>query len=418
MNKKFTQENLDKICYKLLCDVFISGAYSNIAIGRGLNKIPPSARAYVTRVFYGTLEKSIQFDYIISKLTEKSPQRSVKVLLKMGLYLLRYTDTPQYAAIDRIVSLSKEVGKSAVSGFINAVLRKSIDVKIPIDNLSAALSYPQWVIDKLLARYSKEFIYENLSRKDDFEKHIRRNGLKINKDEFEGKLGNCQKTSLGYLVTSANLANLNQDEYTFQSLASMLAVRAYLSQEQPKKVLDLCSAPGGKAIYLKELSPNSQIICCDTMPHRLDLIKKYATRMGTKVELVCADASVLNVEWLNQFDLVICDVPCSGLGVKTKPDVLLNRKQTDIVQLSKLQYDILFNAAKYVKEGGVLCYSTCTFLVEENEDVVNKFLKNNSNFALSEINDPYIEKNNGMVNLYPSKYNSDLFFIARMKRIK
>jgi 16S rRNA (cytosine967-C5)-methyltransferase len=149
----------------------------------------------------------------------------------------------------------------------------------------------------------------------------------------------------------------------------------------------------------------------------VELIKKYARRMGAELSCVCADASMLNPEWVGRFDLVICDVPCSGLGVKGKPDILLNRSDSDIDALSRLQYDILSTSANYVKTGGVLCYSTCTLLKEENEDVANKFLSAHKSFVPSPIKDENIEDNDGMVNLYPMRYGSDSFFIAKFRRL-
>ncbi|MCL2675611.1 MAG: methyltransferase domain-containing protein [Firmicutes bacterium] len=485
------KDNDDKICYKLLCEVFLNGSYSMIALGA--SDLSPAGRAYITRLVYGTIEKSVQFDYIIKKLCDKLPQKSVAVMLKMGLYMLRCMAMPDYAAVNRIVDLAKAVGKSGVSGFINAVLRKSTEIIVPRDNLSAHLSYPQWVVNKLLKRYDKDFIVATLERTGEPMRHIRRNANKISEGEFEKKLYSeaqyfgsqirasvqrgeengkgfvqnirpddtfyeavlntvstnpvrsnvvkpditqlnavqsnsvrpdegekrgVQKTALGYLADGSAIAALGADEFTFQSLASMLAVKAYLSGEEFESVLDVCSAPGGKAIYLKELRPKAKVTCCDVLPHRVELIKKYAVRMGAKLEYACEDATCIIPQWLNRFDLVICDVPCSGLGIKTKPDILLNKRESNITELAKLQYDILNGAANYVKAGGVLCYSTCTVFREENEDVAERFLALNRGFELCPIRDEDIEENEGMVNLYPTKYGSDFFFIARFRKVE
>lgn len=397
----------EKIIYELLFKVF-SGGYSGIVLNEMLESIQKD-KAYITRVFYGVLEKNTQLDYIIEKLTTKRPKKPALIILKIGLYLLRYSDTPKHSAIDKTVSITKQIGKNDLSGFINAVLRKSVDYTLNTNDLSVILSVPKWIIQSLQKHYDDEFIKKMLVPID-YRTHIRSN-----------KALSFEKTELGYLVTKEQLDTLNHKDYAIMSLSSMLAVKHYISDFKKNdsiNVLDLCAAPGGKAIYLKELLPNAKVIACDIHPHRLDLIKSYAKRMGTDIEVVQNDATVFNSSLLLselkeskvndeaiKFDLVICDVPCSGLGVKQKPDVFINRKQEDIAPLNKLQSNILFTAAKYVKVGGTLCYSTCTILKEENEEIVERFLSVNSDFKLDK-----------MLNLYPQDHNSDGFFVARMLR--
>jgi len=384
----------EKIIYELLFKVF-SGGYSGIILNKTLENIQ-NDKAYITRVFYGVLEKNIQLDYIIEKLTTKRPKKPALIILKIGLYLLRYSNTPKHSAIDKIVNLTKQIGKNDLAGFINAVLRKSLEYSVQTSDLAINLSVSSWIIDLLQKHYDDEFI-KRMFEITEYRTHVRSN-----------KALNFDKTELGYLVTKEQLDTLDKSDYTIMSLSSMLVVKNYISNlEKTKNIntLDLCAAPGGKAVYLKELLPNAKIIACDIHAHRLDLIKGYAKKMGAEIELRQNDATIFNPEWVNNFDLVICDVPCSGLGVRQKPDVFINRKKEDIPILNKLQFDILNTASKYVKAGGALCYSTCTILKEENEEIIEKFLKANRGFALEK-----------MINLYSHEHNSDGFFVAKTIR--
>lgn len=409
------KQSAEKIVYTLLREVFVSGAYSNIMLDKALKELPVSERPAVTRLFYGTLERSITFDYIIAQLVQKPPKKAIAILIKMGLYLLRYTETPPYAAIDKIVELAKEEGKAGAAGFVNAVLRRSSEVEVPRDDLSAYYSFPRWATKLLTDRYGAEFTEKILSAEQPEGKHIRVNKLKIGVEEFESKLKNFTRSPLGYYIRPVSVEDIPSECYTVQSLSSMIAVNCYLSGEKFGSILDLCAAPGGKAVYLKELLPEAKIVCNDVYPHRVELIRKYAKRMGVSLEYECSDAAQTKAEWLDKFDLVVCDAPCSGLGVRAKPDVFITRKPEDVAELAALQSRILDSAARYVRKGGVLCYSTCTLLKEENEDVAEAFLQRHGDFSFAEINYGKTHTD-GEFNIYPQEFSSDGFFVARFRR--
>ncbi len=411
------------ICYNLLCDVFIEGAYASLQLNNCLNSIKDEKdKAYITNLFYGVIEKSVQFDYIIRSIAGKKPKTSIELLIKMGLYHIRCMSTPAYAAVNEIVKLTKQVGKVGASGFVNAVLRRSEEVELPKDDggtkyLSVNFSVPLWICDKLVSEYGYEFTKQFLSAQNNKLIHIRNNSRVIDKEEFEKLLGDFRKTQLGYFVEHDKLASLNKSYYTVQSLSSMIAVNCYIQGVGGSPVvLDLCGAPGGKSVYLEELAAGASIYCCDLHPHRVELIKKYVKRMKSDVKVILNDATVIFPEWINKCDIVICDVPCSGLGVyKNKPDVLLNKKPSDIEKLKRLQINILDNAKNYVKVGGLLCYSTCTVLKEENEENIAEFLRDNPQFTLEKIQSDFGD--DGMVHLFPQMGEGfDGFFVARMRR--
>lgn len=407
------------ICFKALCKVYFDNAYSHIILGDFLKGAPANDRAYITQLFYGVIENDVQFEYMIGKLTSKKPKKKCMLILKMGLYFLRYADMPDYAAIDKAVTLCKKAGKKDLSGFVNAVLRKSVDIEIPRgkDALSLSLNYncPEWITEKLLKRYGFNFTEDLLKRFKIKKTHIRHNGIKSSYEVLAEKIPQGEKTETGFYIDNA-YKKLDENIYVVQSLASTIAVNCYLSLCAPKKILDLCAAPGGKTAYMYELS-KAEITAAEIYPHRAELIRKYLEKVGAKAEICVNDAVILNKAWLNGFDLVVCDVPCSGTGIiGSRPDVILNRRQEDIKSLSALQREILLAAGAYVKEEGFLCYSTCSLLKEENEDVCLQFLDENKDFFPADMN--FNEHKGSMINLYPHIDNCDGFFVAAFKKTK
>lgn len=419
------------ICYKLLSEVFLDNAYGSIQLNAALSLVKDAKdRAYISNLFYGVLEKNVQLDYILRSLAQKKARPAIEIIIKMGLYQIRYMSTPIYAAINETVEFAKRLGKGGVSGFINALLRKSESFSLPqegeisqADYLSITFSIPKWIVVKLIDQYGYEFAKEFFSYKVDKRTHIRYNANVTNKDEFEKKLSKFEytKSKLGYYVTHNTLKSLDRSAFTAQSLSSMIAVNCYVSSEIcSPKVLDLCGAPGGKSIYLKEIYPNAEVTCCDVHPHRVELIKKYASRMKSSITPALSDATAIFPEWFAAFDTVICDVPCSGIGVyKNKPDILLSKQPSDIEKIACTQRSILDNAKNYVKVGGALCYSTCTVFKEENDNNIEWFLQNNDNFVLDKITSPLVSNNDGMVRIFPNTYDgADGFFVAKLRRVK
>lgn len=418
--------------YKILSKVYQDGTYSNMAfLGERVSDMS-------TRLVYGTLEENVKIDYILSQLIEKKPQKSVLTLLKIGTYaLLNLSDVPKFAIVSECVEVAKSNGKGGASGFINAVLKKVADGKYSLPKesdenyLSVTYSKPQWFCDKLEKQYGKEVARIILSAKSTTLEHIRINSrmatesdveflLKKNKTDFK-------KSDVGGYIVKANDAvrhMFDKGLVTFQSPSSILAVKA-LGVTDGAQILDICSAPGGKAVYMSELCPHGKVVACDLYPHRVALIQKYKNRMHTpNVKAVQADACVLNEEWKDAFDFVLCDAPCSCLGTfKKHPDVFLNKDESCISELAATQRQILENAAKYLKVGGAMVYSTCTLFEEENENVVHDFLEKDVDFVLEHISGlekidggKYLD-NKGMIQILPHD-EYDGFFIAKIRRVK
>lgn len=418
--------------YKILSKVYQDGTYSNMAfLGERVSDMS-------TRLVYGTLEENVKIDYILSQLIEKKPQKSVITLLKIGTYaLLNLSDVPKFAIVSECVEVAKSNGKSGASGFINAVLKKVADGKYSLPKesdenyLSVTYSKPQWFCDKLEKQYGKEVARIILSAKSTTLEHIRINSRMATESDVEFLLKKnktyFKKSDVGGYIVKANDTvrhMFDKGLVTFQSPSSILTVKA-LGVTDGAQILDICSAPGGKAVYMSELCPHGKVVACDLYPHRVALIQKYKNRMHTpNVKAVQADACVLNEEWKDAFDFVLCDAPCSCLGTfKKHPDVFLNKDERCISELATTQRQILENAAKYLKVGGAMVYSTCTLFEEENENVVHDFLEKNVDFVLEHISGlekidggKYLD-NKGMIQILPHD-EYDGFFIAKIRRVK
>lgn len=413
------KNNVDTKLYKsfdVLYDIYVNGAYSSIR----LNKLnDDDDRAYITRTVYGVLENDVKSEYIISQLADKRPSSKVRLIIKLALFLLDNTDTPDYAAVDKCVELCSYIEKYQLKGFVNSLLKRYVSegVKEPkeyAEKLSVETSTPLWLVKAYIKQYGAEQT-ENFLKVPKFTKeHARPNILKIDLDTFKSKL---DKLNIDYTMSEQGgvflnvereiVQMFNKGEITFQSISSIICAE-YLGVKDGDKVLDLCSAPGGKTEYLAERN-NIQITACDIHSHRIDLINSYCSRMGVSgVVTKVNDGTKYNADFESAFDKVLCDAPCSGFGVAhKKSDIYLNKSFNDVEELAKLQSALLENCSKYVKVGGEIVYSTCTMLREENYNIVGKFLKENKDYELL-----------GKQQLLPDGKGMDGFFMAKLRRLK
>lgn len=405
--------------YNALSKIFKEGAYVSDAVYKEIEGDENADIIY--RIVMGVLEKNNELDFKLSKLVDKRPKSAICIVLKQGIYCLDYMDSlPDYAVVNNSVDLAKTINKGAYKGFVNVVLKRAATEKISLPDgdgayaLSIRYGYPEWAINKIFSEYGREKGKEIVAAQKRGGTHVRTNGLIYSDEKFERDLENAgykfEKTKTGYYVSMNPLLKklFIEGRITYQSLTSTYAALA-LDVKDGQNVLDVCSAPGGKAIFVAEKKPTANVVACDIHPHRVELIGAYARRMHVKnVTPTLFDGTAFNKEWEGHFDRVLCDVPCSAMGVvKKQPDVLLNRNENDISALKKVQYSILDNAKNYVKRGGLLVYSTCTIFKEENDDNIEEFLKNNNDF----------EK-------YPSEFDGqylpcdthDGFFIRRLRR--
>lgn len=384
------------------------------------------ASALSTRLVFGVLERDTEISYILDSLVDKQPKRIVRILLKVGVYALLYIDNiPDYAIVNECVETAKAIGKGGAAGFVNAVLKKvstrSYTLPAPSDPdyLSVHFSKPQWFVGRMTAEYGEARTRAVLEEPASDLVHIRVNS-RSSSDEAVKKLFDAHAHEYypsavgGFLVRVTPLVRslFSEGIVTYQSPSSVLAVDA-LAPGGRCEVLDLCSAPGGKAVYASELAPAATVTACDVHPHRVELIKKYAARMGAdNVRPVLSDATVFEPRFEGRFDFVMADVPCTCFGTfKKHPDVFLQRGEEAIAKLAATQRRIIDNAVRYLKPGGVMVYSTCTLFKEEN--IGNAGYAEGLGLSLEKMPVPF--DNDGTLQLLP-RGEWDGFFIARFRK--
>ncbi len=428
--------------YKVLMRTESEGAYSNIALNSELSKIDDEReKSLASALVYGTLENTELFDRQIRTLTGKNAKKlqpEVRVILRMGLAQLVYMDKiPDSAAVNECVNLAKKFAPRA-SGLVNGVLRsfiragKKLDLpekeKDPILYLSAKYSAPLWLSKLWAESYGIEKCEEILSTiKGRAPVYLRVNTTKITEEELLKKLAiegvKAAETKLKNAVSieaSGAIDKLSAYEkglFHVQDLASQLCCML-LGTAENSVVYDVCAAPGGKTFTIAQHMKNTgKIISCDLYPQRVSLIAQGAERLGLlNVEATVRDAMTREED---KADFVLCDAPCSGLGViRRKPDIMLKAKD-ETEALADIQRDILKASAALVKKGGVLIYSTCTLNPAENEENVRWFLNGNTDFEPSPFEIPqWVNCNyeNGMATIFPDRDGADGFFIARLRR--
>ena len=412
-----------------LYDVFYDGKYSNMAVKDALKDEDTAInKNFIAQLIYGVVRYKLTIDYIIEKNSDiklKKMSKYVLLILRMGVYQLCYLDkVPQSAAVNESVKLANKYAFRS-KGFINAVLRnvaKNKDIiDFPTDRikyLSVKYSFTEDMVKKLSQFDFCEELLQSLNEEP--KTTIRINTLKCK------QLQNVEISPLyeyaGY-VKSLNIADSKEykdGKFTVQDIAAMMPTLA-LSPKENEVCVDVCAAPGGKTTHMAELMKNKgKIYAFDIHQHKVELIKKNANRMG--IDIISAEVFDATEIWeplIEKADKVLADVPCSGIGIISgKPDIKWNKE--DVSELPKIQLKILENASKYLKIGGELVYSTCTLYCEENECVVNEFIKNHQNFELQKIElpSPLMQENKGYITLYPNFSGTDGFFIAKIKRCR
>ena len=395
--------------------------------------------ALATRLCYGVIQNMLLCDFCVDRFSkQKSSRLEPKLLdiLRLSVYQILFMDKiPDMAAVNEGVDLAKKAGLSRASGMVNAVLRRvsenktelmSVSGKKGMERLSILYSHPLWLAEMFAERFGYEQT-EKLLKANNSEVPITAqvNVLKANTLELAEKLEADLHPWLSDTIVLNSMASildsgaLEDGLLYIQDAAAKLAVAA-ASPAEGMRILDACAAPGGKSFTAAMLTGNkAEIISCDIHEKKLSRVEKGAERLGiTCIKTLAMDARVQEESFLNSFDIVIADVPCSGFGViRKKPDIRYKSPE-DIAGLPEIQLDILKNLSAYVKAGGILMYLTCTLLKSENEDVVNTFLADNKDFYAEEFALPFSDTKteNGMVTLLPHIHGTDGFFICRIRR--
>ena len=425
--------NARKLALDAIDKIMTSNGYSNIVVNETLKKFELSVedRGLFTNLVYGTIQHLLTIEYYLEPFIEKKkPKHYIHYLLCMSVYQLVYLKIESYAVVNEAVSIAR-LKDMKIASFVNGVLRNFLRNNLrdieelrsngdEIGYLSVKYSVPSWLVAFFLKDYSfsvtEEILKENNIEKKDA---IRVNTLKATKEEVKEKLDNL---GIGYaeseiakdaLIVDKPIINTEVMIRGFavvQDISSQLV--SVVCDPLPKSsILDLCSAPGGKASHLAALMNNTgRIFACDIYPHKIKLMNEMFSRLDVScVKTQQIDARLVkNVVRSSCFDYVICDAPCSGLGVIShKVDLKYHINIDAIDSIINLQKEILDATCNLVKVGGFYLYSTCTINKDENEYQIKEFLKRHPRFSI------VYEKQ-----ILPQDYHTDGFYICKMRRDK
>lgn len=428
--------NIRGIVLDILIEVLENQQYSHLVIRDVLDKyryLEKQERAFLTRLAEGTIERKIELDYVIDQFS-KTPVRKqkpvIRNILRMGVYQLRHMDSvPDSAVCNEAVKLAKKRGFSQLSGFVNGVLRNIArgreqivwpdEKRDLLANWEVTYSMPRWILEQWEHSYGRERTKRIL---DAFEEQnpltVRTNLNQISTEELMTKLegeGVTVKRNmrLPYALELSGFDYLNglesflAGDFYIQDLSSMMV--AHTADPKPGDyIIDVCAAPGGKSTHLAEMLRGTGMVeARDLTDYKVGLLEENIARHGlSNMKAVRWDARVLDEESVEKADILVCDLPCSGLGVMGKKTDIRYRmtpeKQGELVQL---QREILQTVCSYVKPGGTLVYSTCTIHTDENEGNVEWFLQEHPEFT------PVSREQ-----MFPGDWGNDGFFIAKMKR--
>ena len=412
--------------YNVLDDVYRRGAYASQALGSVLPSLSPRDRKAVNRMVLGVIEHNEEWNYQLSRLCRKQPKPVVRTLLRLGMYCLKYMQSmPSYTSVNDTVELCKAV-KREQTGFVNATLKAYIEVMddLPtsgLESVAIRANMPIWLVNRYIDQYGVEEGIRLATTKYNHT-HLRWNERSYSRLQLKNFIEqnglHATDTPHGYLVGATEPYGdlLAKGMATVQALDSIYICNALIEDEGKGRMLDLCAAPGGKSVYLAEKYRDLDVTACDVHPHRVALIESYARRMGVdNVHAIEHDGTEYEEEWKESYNYVLVDAPCSGLGVVgSNPDIVLNRTEESLRSLPVLQEHLLQVAARYVKPFGVLVYSTCTNLREENGNVVTAFLRSHPEFGLESMSN--LPANEGMLQFEPDEEGNEGFFVARLRK--
>ena len=430
-----------QIALRILDEYEAAGKFINLALSTHLtDRLSVEEKAALTALIYTTVERKLTYDYYICAISKRSDSDidpHTKNILRLGLcQILDMRSVPDFAAVNESVKLARGPGeKSFVNGILRAAVRQKGNMPMPPEAknyrryLSVKYSFPLATVkhfDSLFGRESTERILEfyNSEKYTD----VTVNTLKISVEEYKillHKAGlTAEENSLSPIsiringsVNPERLPGFSDGFFFVQDRASAISA-GVLSPEENNLVIDVCSAPGGKSYAASILSAGgAKIYSFDLHESKLSLISSGADRLGLdNITVSGRDATTPDESLLGMADRVICDAPCSGLGVLGKKPDLRYKDITDTTELSALQLDILCASASYLKVGGYVVYSTCTLNPMENEQVVARFLEKHPDFELTPFAVGDIIAPEGMLTLLPNIHHTDGFFMAKIRR--
>lgn len=419
-----------------------NGKYSNLELSSVIKKYNFTGldKSFFTALFYGTVERMLTIDYCISKVSSIKTEKidnMVMCLLRTGIYQILFMDkVPDSAAVNESVELAKRYCPKSSVGFVNAVLRKTAANKEKLFSMmksekglrsvSLLSSIPLEIIESFERSYGRENAVKIAAHFSQASPYVtlRVNTLRTTREKMLAALGNIASPS--DIVPSAirlsgsfpmeDLYGFSDGLFFVQDEVSQLAA-SFISKDvlhDGARIVDVCACPGGKSFSAAiNLSDNAEIFSFDLHKNKLSLIESGAARLGIScIKTDARDAREPDETLFGTAEAVICDVPCSGLGVLAKKPDIRFKPLSESQRLPEIQAAILRESVKYLKPGGFLIYSTCTLNKAENEDIVNRFLEENSDFCLSD--DTILDGKKGMATIFPFEHATDGFFIAKI----
>ncbi len=404
--------------FDALYDIIYNDAYSNLKVNNILSEVDKRNKGFVSALIYGVIERKITLEYIVSQYLHSRTKPKVKLILIMGAYQIYFMDKiPPSAVINESVELSKTVGVSYYSKLINAVLHKIDIQRIDIDSiedLSIRYSCPPNLIKMWQKAYGEEktvAILDSSNKRPPVYFIPNRTYVDAQELSYELSCCNIENEILGDVVRTSSAFSLHSCKAFDDGLFYIEDLSSYhcakrLGAQPGETIIDVCSAPGGKAFTIaNDMKNEGKLLAFDLYEHRAKLIEDSCARLGIKIiETAVNDATVYNPE-IPIADRVLCDVPCSGFGIIRRKPEIKYKNLDSIKELPKIQSKILEISSLYLKVGGTLIYSTCTLNKKENENVVSDFLQSHTEFVLIE-----------QKTTFPSNDGGDGFFYAVIER--
>lgn len=417
------------------------GAWSAAALDAVLRDfaLEPRDASLASRLFLGVLQNDTYLDHYIDLYCRSKTEPKVRQILRLGAYQLLFLDKiPPHASVSETVELCRDVKFDRAASLVNAVLRRLADNRntlppIPAQGsaeyLATRYSHPQWLAKRLIAQQGYSFTERFFAVNNEgaglciqvnrlsvspelYERALERQGIEFKR--FEALPG-CLELPGGKVT---ELPGFEDGLFYVQDRAARIAVEA-AGVCQGMRILDACAAPGGKSFAAAIAAEgHCRITSCDLHDKKLRLIQSGAKRLGISdcIETTPADARIYRPAWEGAFDLILADVPCSGLGVIRKRPEIRRKGEEELSSLPEIQAAILNNLSRYVKPGGVLLYSTCTVLEEENEQQVLRFLSNHTNFSAEDFDCGDLRSKDGCYAFWPHIDGTDGFFAAKLRR--
>lgn len=429
--------NVRRIALQTLMRMQAGSGYSNLSLDAAIKKhqLDGRDRGLLTQLVMGVEERQTTLDYYIAALAgqkQRTIEPEVQMILRLGLYQLMFCDRiPAHAAVSETVSLCPSRARGFVNALLRGYMRRGEEIALPrdeVENMSVVCGFPEAICRVLCRQYGvarTRSMLEAMNRPPRLT--LRVNTLRVSREELMARLvreghsvAPTPYADTGILLSTTSVSLLpgfSEGDFTVQDEASQLCTAA-LGAQAGMRVVDVCSAPGSKSFgAAMDMKNSGEILAFDLHDSKLSLIRSGGERLGIDIiRAAAADGRSFIPELEETAHRIICDVPCSGYGVMAKKPEIRHKHPDASARLPEIQYDILENSCRYLRRGGVLVYSTCTLLDEENDGVIDRFLAAHPEFCLEGFRAGGLEAPEGRVTLAPDTHGTDGFYIARLIR--